>query len=62
MKEKDIEKVVKYLRKICADDTQKTADRITAARLLLEFADRSAQKSDGSLTVTFENIPNEYCV
>ncbi|MBQ9832213.1 MAG: hypothetical protein IJO48_00625 [Clostridia bacterium] len=57
----DIEAIVSELEQICTDRAQKTSDRLTAAKLLLDYADKTTVKSDGILTVAFENIPSEYC-
>lgn len=53
--------ILKVLEKICTDEEQKTTDRITAAKLLLEHTDKIINQSDGTLTVAFENIPEEFC-
>ncbi len=55
------EQILKVLEKICTDEGQKTTDRITAAKLLLEHTDKNTNQSDGILTVAFENIPEEFC-
>lgn len=54
------EQILKVLERICIDEGQKTTDRITAAKLLLEHTDKYINQSDGTLTVAFENIPEEF--
>lgn len=55
------EQILKVLELICTDEKQKTSDRITAAKLLLEHTADKNEKSDGTLTVAFENVPIEFC-
>ncbi len=53
---------LRALASICRDETQKAADRIAAARLILERSEKTAQYvEDGTLKVVFENIPEGYC-
>ncbi|MDR0840805.1 MAG: hypothetical protein LBN26_05395 [Christensenellaceae bacterium] len=48
------------LHAICADEEARDADRIAAAKLLLEHA--GGGDAPGSLTIVMEGIPSEYVV
>lgn len=52
---------VKTLRSICADGEKRDADRIAAAKVLLDYGIKK-DNPDGSETmrVILENVPEEY--
>ena len=52
---------VKTLCAICADDGMKPADRIAAAKVLLEYGlKRENAGEEGTLRVVLENVPEEF--
>ncbi len=52
---------VKTLRAICADGGMKPADRIAAAKALLEYGlKRENAGEEGTLRVVLENVPEEF--
>jgi len=52
---------LKTLRAICADAEKKDADRIAAAKALLDYAlRREAGASGDTVRVVLDNVPEEY--
>ena len=51
---------VKTLRAICADGEKKDADRIAAAKVLLEYGLKREVAGGDALRVVLENVPEEY--
>lgn len=52
---------VKTLRKICVDTEKKDADRIAAAKVLLDYAlRREGGAQDEAVRVVLENVPEEF--
>ena len=45
---------------ICANDAAKDADRIAAAKLLLEHCEEPAQGEEGVLKIVLEGVPEAY--
>ena len=45
---------------ICANDAAKDADRIAAAKLLLEYGAKAAPKEENTLRVVLEGVPEGY--
>ncbi|MDO4568032.1 MAG: hypothetical protein Q4B99_03635 [Clostridia bacterium] len=53
--------VLSTLTELCLDDAQKTADRISAAKLLLDYIARVEKTDDaGVLKVVFEDEAPDY--
>ena len=48
------------LSAICANDAAKDADRIAAAKLLLEYGTKGATKEEGTLRVVLDGVPEAY--
>ena len=49
------------LRQICSDEEAKAGDRISAARLLLEYGSSLGKQAGGeALRVRLEGVPPEY--
>ena len=52
---------VRTLRSICADGDKKDADRIAAAKALLDYGLKKDHADGGdTLRVVLENVPEEY--
>lgn len=47
---------------ICRDEEQKAADRISAAKVLIEYGRKADALDDGSVRVMLEGVPKEYLV
>ncbi len=45
---------------ICENDAAKDADRIAAAKLLLEYGEKTGQGEDGALKIVLEGVPEAY--
>jgi len=51
-----------FLMEIVKNDSERAADRIAAAKLILERAQSAeAMRQDGMLKIVFEGVPEEYC-
>ncbi len=50
------------LRSICEDDSARHADRIAAAKLLLEYDRRAEPGDDESVLRVVMDVPREFCV
>ena len=48
------------LRAICEDETQKAADRIAAAKVLIECGRKADAQDGGAVRVVLEGVPKEY--
>lgn len=52
---------VKALRAICADESKKDADRIAAAKVLLDYGlRRETPEGNAALRVVLDGVPEEY--
>ncbi len=47
---------------ICRDEEQKAADRISAAKVLIEYGRKADALDDGSVRVVLDGVPKEYLV
>ncbi|MEG1560114.1 MAG: hypothetical protein RRY79_00240 [Clostridia bacterium] len=47
---------------ICMNREEKTSDRISAAKLLLDVEERMKTEDDNKIVVTFEDIDEEFLV
>lgn len=45
---------------ICRDEEQKAADRIAAAKALIEYGRKGEAVEDGTIRVVLEGVPKEY--
>ncbi|HMM32715.1 MAG TPA: hypothetical protein PKB13_13170 [Clostridia bacterium] len=48
------------LSSICANDAAKDADRIAAAKLLLEYGAKGGTKEESTLRVVLDGVPEGY--
>ena len=48
------------LSSICANDAAKDADRIAAAKLLLEYSAKGATREESTLRVVLDGVPEGY--
>lgn len=48
------------LSAICANDAAKDADRIAAAKLLLEYGAKGGTKEENTLRVVLDGVPEAY--
>ena len=54
--------VVLFLMEIVKNDSERAADRIAAAKLILDRTQSAdAMREDGMLKIVFEGVPEEYC-
>lgn len=49
------------LRAICESESAKDADRIAAAKLLLEYGAKADTKEENTLKIVLEGVPESYC-
>ncbi len=47
---------------ICRDEKQKAADRISAAKVLIEYGRKAEAADEGAVRVVLEGVPKEYLV
>jgi len=50
------------LKAICESEQAKDADRVAAAKLLLEYAAKAAPKEENTLKIVLEGVPEAYLV
>lgn len=62
MTKKGAQAGLECLLAICRDEEQKAADRISAAKVLIEYGRKADAQDDGSVRVVLEGVPKEYLV
>lgn len=62
MKKQGAQAGLECLLAICRDEEQKAADRISAAKVLIEYGRKADALDDGSVRVVLEGVPKEYLV
>lgn len=60
MTKKGAEAGLACLLSICTDAEQKSADRIAAAKVLIDFGRKAESAEEGSLRVVLEGVPKEF--
>ena len=50
------------LKEICESSEAKDTDRVAAAKLLLEYAAKTAPKEENTLKIVLEGVPEGYLV
>ena len=60
MTKKGAEAGLSCLLSICTDTEQKAADRIAAAKVLIDFGRKAEAAEDGALRVVLEGVPKEF--
>ena len=60
MTKKGAEAGITCLLAICTDTEQKAADRIAAAKVLIDYGRKAEAVSEGALRVVLEGVPKEF--
>ena len=60
LKDARLEAALACLSELCADESVKPADRIAAAKLLLEHALKAAPDAENTVRVVLEGVPESY--